>query len=82
MAVVYVLSKDGRPLMPTARCGHIRILLKQKKAKVISSKPFTIQLLYDSSEITQPVVLGIDPGRTNVGLPWIPDIIAIKCTVR
>lgn len=68
MAVVYVLSKDGRPLMPTARCSHIRILLKQKKAKVISSKPFTIQLLYDSPENTQPVVLGIDPGRTNVGL--------------
>ena len=38
MAVVYVISKDGRPLMPTARCGHIRILLKQKKAKVISSE--------------------------------------------
>ena len=68
MTVVYVLSKDGRPLMPTARCGHIRILLKQKKARIVSSKPFTIQLLYDSPEITQPVVLGIDPGRTNVGL--------------
>lgn len=68
MTVVYVLSKDGRPLMPTARCGHIRILLKQKKAKVVSSKSFTIQLLYDSPEITQPIVLGIDPGRTNIGL--------------
>ena len=68
MTVVYVLSKDGRPLMPTARCGHIRILLKQKKARVISPKPFTVQLLYDSPENTQPVVLGIDPGRINIGL--------------
>ena len=68
MAVVYVLSKDGRPLMPTARCGHIRILLKQKKAKVVSPKPFIIQLLYDSPENTQPVALGIDSGRTNIGL--------------
>lgn len=67
MTVVYVLSKDGIPLMPTARCGHIRILLRQKKAKVVLSKPFTVQLLYDSLENTQPVVLGIDPGRTNIG---------------
>lgn len=68
MATVYVLSKTGKPLMPTTRCGHVRILLKQKKARVVSLKPFTIQLLYDCEEGTQPIVLGIDPGRTNIGL--------------
>ena len=68
MATVYVLSKTGKPLMPTTRCGHVRILLKQKKARVVNLKPFTIQLLYDCKEGTQPIVLGIDPGRTNIGL--------------
>ena len=68
MALVYVLSKDGKPLMPTERCAHVRLLLKSKRAKVKAVKPFTIQLLYGCKEITQPVVLGIDPGRTNIGL--------------
>ena len=44
---VYVLDKNKNPLMPTTRFGHVRILLKQNKARVVSNKPFTIQLLYD-----------------------------------
>lgn len=35
MAVVYVLSASWKPLMPTTRCGHVRILLKEKKARVV-----------------------------------------------
>ena len=42
MSTVYVLNKDGKPLMPTTRCGHVRYLLKEKKARVVASKPFTI----------------------------------------
>ena len=68
MTTVFVLSKNGKPLMPTTRCGHVRLLLKQKKARVVSLKPFTIELLYDCPEDTQPILLGIDPGRTNIGL--------------
>ena len=45
--MVYVISKSGKPLMPTNRHGKVRILLKEKKAKVVQNKPFTIQLLYD-----------------------------------
>ena len=30
---VYVISKDGQPLMPTSRFGKVRRLLKNKKAK-------------------------------------------------
>ena len=67
MAVVYVLSSNGKPLMPTTRCGHVRILLKEGKAWVVERIPFTIQLTYQSEEETQPLYLGIDPGRTNVG---------------
>lgn len=51
--MVYVLSKDGKPLMPTERHGKVRRLLKEKKAKVVNRTPFTIQLLYDSTEFVQ-----------------------------
>ena len=68
MSTVYVLNKDGKPLMPTTRCGHIRYLLKEKKARVVASKPFTIQLLYETNDVVQPLYLGIDPGRTNIGV--------------
>lgn len=67
MSVVYVLSTNGKPLMPTTRCGHVRILLKQNKARVVERNPFTIQLMYKSTEETQSLYLGIDPGRTNIG---------------
>lgn len=73
MAAVYVLSKAGKPLMPTTRCGHVRHLLKQKKAKVVATKPFTVQLLYDCPEGVQSLVLGIDPGRTNIGVAVVKE---------
>lgn len=73
MAVVYVISKSGKPLMPTTRCGHVRILLKEGKARVVERKPFTIQLTYKSTEETQPLVLGIDPGRTNIGMSVVTE---------
>lgn len=68
MSTVYVLNKDGKPLMPTTRCGHVRHLLKEQKARVVTSKPFTIQLLYETDDVVQPLYLGIDPGRTNIGV--------------
>lgn len=67
MYVAYVLSKDGRPLMPTTRFGHVRRLLKSGKAKAVSTKPFVIRLQYESESITQPLYGGTDPGRTNIG---------------
>lgn len=68
MSTVYVLNKDGKPLMPTTRGRHVRYLLKEKKARVVTSKPFTIQLLYETDDVVQPLYLGIDPGRTNIGV--------------
>jgi hypothetical protein len=67
MYVVYVLDKDGTPLMPTKRFGHVRKLLKFGQAKAVSTKPFVIQLLYKSTKYTQPLYGGTDPGRTNIG---------------
>ena len=45
-----------------------RILLKQKKAKIICYKPFTIQLLYPTGEATQPVNIGVDEGAVFIGI--------------
>ena len=39
MSTVYVLNKDGKPLMPTTRCGHVRHLLKEQKARVVVTRP-------------------------------------------
>lgn len=65
---VYVISKDGQPLMPTTRFGKVRRLLKNKKAKVIRSCPFTIKLLYELENlVVQEVVLGQDTGSKHVG---------------
>ena len=66
--LVYVLSKDGRPLMPTRRCGKVRRLLKEKKAKVVQRCPFTIQLLYDTGCELQDITLGVDAGSKHIGL--------------
>lgn len=67
MYVVYVLGQEGKPLMPTKRFGHVRRLLKSGQAKAVSTKPFVIQLLYESTKFTQPLYGGTDPGRTNIG---------------
>lgn len=66
--MVYVLNIDGQPLMPTNRHGKVRRLLKSGQAKVVNRCPFTIQLLYESTNHTQPVSLGIDVGSKTIGL--------------
>ena len=67
MTYVYVLNKKGEPLMPTTRCGHVRKLLKAKKAVVVKNNPFTIRLKYDTPNGVQDVFAGIDSGRENIG---------------
>ena len=66
--MVYVLSANGKPLMPTRRYGKVRHLLKQGLAKMVKRTPFTIQLMYQTKEFTQPVSLGIDAGSKTVGV--------------
>ena len=34
MSAVYVISKNGKSLMPTTRYGHVRHLLKEGKAEI------------------------------------------------
>lgn len=66
--MVYVISSSGQPLMPTGNHAKVRVLLKNKKAKVIKRCPFTIQLLYDSTNYTQKINLGVDAGSKHIGL--------------
>ena len=65
--LVYILNKEGKPLMP-CKSVKARIMLKSKKAKVIHREPFTIQLLNGSSGYKQPVTLGIDAGARYIGV--------------
>ena len=66
--LVYVVSINGQPLMPTTRYGKIRRLLKNKQAKVLKRCPFTVQLLYETKNATQPISLGVDAGSKYIGL--------------
>lgn len=66
--MVYVISQNGKPLMPTNNNGKVRILLKSKKAKIIDYKPFTIQLLYKTTEYVEPTILGMDTGRKHIAI--------------
>lgn len=72
--LVYVLDKNGQPLMPTHNGAKVRVLLKQKKAKVISKCPFTIKLLYESTSFTQQLTLGVDTGSKYVGSAVINNV--------
>ena len=64
--MVYVISKDSKPLMP---CSNViaRLLLKQGKAKVKKRVPFTIKLLYATTEYIQELTLGVDTGSSHIG---------------
>ena len=65
--VVYILNKHNKPLMP-CKPQRARKLIKEKKAKVVSYKPYTIKLLYGSYGYTQPTNLGIDLGSKHIGV--------------
>lgn len=83
--MVYVISKDGQPLMPTKRHAKVRILLKQGLAKVKQVKPFTIQLTYETSCYTQPLTLGIDSGYTYIGYSVVSEkeeVVGGEVTLR
>lgn len=68
MSIIYVQDRHGKPLAPTTRGGHVRRLLDSKQARVVCGNPFTIRLMYGVDPCTQGFILGIDPGRTNIGV--------------
>lgn len=64
----FVIASDGTKLMPTTNIKKVRKLLKSKRAIIHCYKPFTIQLKYDTTKVTQPVELAIDAGYVHIGL--------------
>lgn len=65
--LVFTINKHGEKLMP-CKPSKARKLLRDRKAKIITHNPFTIQLLHGSSGYTQPINLGIDLGAKHIGL--------------
>ena len=67
--LIYVLSKDGKPLMPIKKPAKVRRWLRDGKAKVVRKCPFTIKLLFETKgECLQDVTLGVDTGSKYVGV--------------
>ena len=68
MINIYVLNKDGSPLMPIHSYGRAKRMLRTGKADIACKYPFTLRL---TSQIENPqldtCILGNDPGRTNLG---------------
>jgi len=65
--LVFIINKNGEPLMPCSN-RKARLLLKENKAKIVNYKPFTIQLVYGSSGYKQETNLGIDTGSKHIGI--------------
>ena len=66
---VPVRSKNGKPLMPT-KASRARRWLKEGKAVIYKNDlySFAVQLTIDSGEETQPIAVGIDPGKHYSGI--------------
>lgn len=71
--MVYVLSEKGKSLMPTKRHRKVRLWLKNKQAKVVKRNPFTIQLLFNTTDYCQEVELGVDSGFLHVGMSAVTE---------
>lgn len=66
--MVFVVSQDGNPLMPT-RPAKARKLLKSGQASVIRKIPFVIKLNFTlKNPVMQPVTVGIDDGAKYAGI--------------
>ena len=64
--MVYVISKENKPLMPCSK-AIARLLLKQGKARVKRREPFTIKLTFETTNYTQDLTLGVDTGSGTIG---------------
>lgn len=83
-ALVYVISKDGQPLMPCTYAKALR-MLKKGAAKVIKRIPFTIQLNFSCENKVQEITLGIDTGYKNIGISAISEkkeLLSVNITLR
>lgn len=71
---IYVLDKDGKPLMPTEHAGKVRRMLRDGSAVIAGHTPFTVRLTYDTTHYVQPLTAGVDAGTTHVGISVSTDL--------
>ncbi len=71
--LIYVLDIHGAPLMPTARAGKVRRMLRDGRAVIAGQTPFTIRLAYETTSYVQPIALGVKTGSVHVGLSATKD---------
>ena len=65
--MAHVISKAGKPLMPCSN-AVARLLLRDNKARVKQTTPFTIKLNYKlKKEYIGKLTLGIDTGSSTIG---------------
>lgn len=60
MSTIYVLNKDGKPLMPTTRGGHVRHMARS--TNWLSHLPFT-EKVGDSNSPRVPICFCSSVGR-------------------
>src|SRR3989449_11351663 len=58
---VFVLSQEGKPLMPTTP-RRARVWLKARRARLVRQDPFTIRLRFATKAHVQPAKVGVDTG--------------------
>jgi hypothetical protein len=66
-ALVLVLSKGGKPLMPCSYAKSKR-MVRTGKATVIKRFPFVIQLNFSCEERTQEIIFSLDTGYEKAGI--------------
>jgi len=66
---VFVLSRDGSPIMP-CHAARARELVRKGKAVVVRRYPFVIRLKKDHSG-RQPIAIKIDPGANTTGIALV-----------
>jgi hypothetical protein len=71
-SIVFVLSINGKPLMPCTST-KARHLLEGGKAHVVKQNPFVIKLNFECENQVQDCSLGIDSGFKNIGFSAITD---------
>ncbi|MBC8231483.1 HNH endonuclease [bacterium] len=67
---VYVLNKNGKPLMP-CKPAKSRKLLRSGKAQVVNRCPFTIKLSWNYEENVQEITVGLDKGSHLTGFSCV-----------
>jgi len=67
---VFVLDRDGKPLMP-CHPARARQLPRAKRAVAVRRVPFTIRVLDRAGGNTQPVQVKLDPGSKATGLSLV-----------